>query len=245
MAFDTSPALRNAPDCRVCPVGHCLARCASTAGAWSAMATQHPAQMPGGQPLIHAGEAPRALFTVRAGCIKSFTVDAEGNERVRGFYFPGDMVGLETLGASRAPASAAAVTPSQVCAASALEIQQRSTKDASLANRLLAQTRRELSMALAVGGEFTADQRVAAFLLYLRHRIGSGNTIRLPMTRREMGSYLRLATETVCRVLTRFEQKGWLTSNDKRIELHRVDALHDLAEPVGLVEYFEPVAVAA
>jgi CRP/FNR family transcriptional regulator len=245
MAFDCSPSHRTAPDCRVCPVDSCLARCQSTAGAWSAVAMQHPAQMPGGQPLIGTGETPRALFTVRAGCIKTYTVDADGNERVRGFFFPGDMVGLDTLGAARAPASAAAVTASQVCAAPIHEIEKRSTQDASLSNRLLAQTRRELSMALSLGGEFTADQRVAAFLLYLRHRIGNGNAIRLPMTRREMGSYLRLATETVCRVLTRFEQKGWLTSNDKRIELHRVDALRDLAEPVGLVESYEPVALAA
>jgi CRP/FNR family transcriptional regulator len=51
-----------------------------------------------------------------------------------------------------------------------------------------------------------------------------------------MGSYLRLATETVCRVLTRFEQKGWLVSRDKRLDLTDVDALREIAEPVGLHE---------
>jgi CRP/FNR family transcriptional regulator len=49
-----------------------------------------------------------------------------------------------------------------------------------------------------------------------------------------MGSYLRLATETVCRVITRFEQKGWIASQDKKISLFDLDALREIADPVGL-----------
>ncbi|HKY90037.1 MAG TPA: helix-turn-helix domain-containing protein, partial [Nevskiaceae bacterium] len=77
-------------------------------------------------------------------------------------------------------------------------------------------------------------QRVAAFLLHLNDRIGSNGVVRLPMTRREMGSYLRLATETVCRVITRFEQKGWVASQDKKITLLDLDALREMADPVRL-----------
>jgi CRP/FNR family transcriptional regulator len=106
--------------------------------------------------------------------------------------------------------------------------------DAALASHLLRKTREALRQALALSGEFTADQRVAAFLLHVHARIGHGDVVRLPMTRREMGSYLRLATETVCRVLTRFEGRGWITSSDKRITLRDIAALRELAEPVGL-----------
>jgi CRP/FNR family transcriptional regulator, anaerobic regulatory protein len=235
MAFDLAPAQhRIASNCAACPVQGCPARCPATEASWRSMVSQLPSQMPGRGVISDAGGRLPALFSVRAGCIKTYTVDADGNERVRAFHFPGDLVGLESLGCETASASTAPVTPSQVCAVSADEVVHRLEKDAGLASHLLGKTRQALRQALALSGEFTADQRVAAFLLYVYQRIGHGDVVRLPMTRREMGSYLRLATETVCRVLTRFEDRGWIVSSDKRITLRDRAALGDLAEPVGL-----------
>jgi CRP/FNR family transcriptional regulator len=229
----TDATVRSAPDCRVCPVDSCLARSPDTASTWMSIATQHPALLPHCKPLVAAGDAPKGLFTVRAGCVKSYTLDANGNERVRGFYFPGDLIGLEAMGQAQNPAGFAAVVPSQVCAAAMKDVQTHVTTDVGFSNRLLDQARRELSMALSLAGEYSADQRVAAFLLHLNDRIGIDDVVRLPMTRREMGSYLRLATETVCRVITRFEQKGWLASQDKKITLLNLDALREISNPVG------------
>ena len=59
---------------------------------------------------------------------------------------------------------------------------------------------------------------------------GSGDTLRLPMSRRDIANFLRLATETVCRVLTRFEQKGWIRSdwgtseNNRRARFYAITA---------------------
>lgn len=235
MAFDIAPAAhRTTPDCNRCPVQNCPARCADTADCWRSMVDLLPSQTPGRGLLVEAGTTLPALFSVRAGCVKSYTLDAEGNEHVRAFHFPGDLVGLDAFGSPHAPSSAAPVTPSQVCAVQAAEVTRRMASDASLATHLLHKTREALRQSMALSGEFTAEQRVAAFLLYVHGRIGSGEILRLPMTRREMGSFLRLATETVCRVLTRFERQGWLSLADKRIALLDRQPLQRLAEPVGL-----------
>ncbi len=236
MAFDIAPAQhRVASNCGACPVQGCPARCAETQVSWRSMVSQLPSQMPGRGTMVDAGGRLPALFSVRAGCVKTYSLDADGNEHVRAFHFPGDLVGLDALGSAQAPAATAAVAPSQVCAVSAEEVMQRLQTDASLGMHLLGKTREALRQALALSGEFTADQRVAAFLLYVHARIGHGDVVRLPMTRREMGSYLRLATETVCRVLTRFESRGWLVSAEKRITLKDRQALLELAAPIGLV----------
>lgn len=235
MAFDFAPTQhRVASNCAACPVQSCPARCSETQACWRGMVSQLPSQMPGRGAITEAGGRLPALFSVRAGCVKTFTLDAEGNEHVRAFHFPGDLVGLDALGSERTTAASAPVTPSQVCAVSADEVLRRMQSDASLASHLLFKTRQALQHALALSGEFTADQRVAAFLLYVHSRIGHGDLVRLPMTRREMGSYLRLATETVCRVLTRFENRGWILSSEKRITLRDMEALRELAEPVAL-----------
>lgn len=237
MAFDLAPATtahRVTPDCARCPVQSCPARCADTADTWRDMVGLLPSAMPGRGTMIEAGAPLSSLFTVRAGCVKSYTLDEQGNEHVRAFHFPGDLVGLDALGSARAPSAAQPVTASQVCAVPAAEVTRRLNSDAHLARHLLDKTREALGRAMALTGEFNADQRVAAFLVHVHARIGHGEVLRLPMSRRDIGSYVRLATETVCRVLTRFEQKGWLTCADKRITLHRLDALRELAEPVGL-----------
>ncbi|MGQ0700331.1 MAG: Crp/Fnr family transcriptional regulator [Panacagrimonas sp.] len=234
MPFDLSPQLRATPNCLACPVQNCLARAENIADTWHDMVSLLPPQMPGTATLMIEGEPLQALYVVRAGCIKTYTLDAHGNEHVRAFHFPGDLVGLDSLGSERATASATPVTPSQVCAVPAAQIQRRLADDAGLAGHLLQRTRRELGTALSLSGEYSADQRVAAFLIHVNMRMGGGNILRLPMTQREMGSYLRLATETVCRVLTRFEKNGWLISLNKRITLLDSPALRELAEPVGL-----------
>lgn len=233
MAFDVAPQLAPANlHCRTCPVRDCASRCPELAGSRLTAVTLLPPQMPGAT-LVQAGCPVSSLFTVRAGCVKSYTLDAMGNEHVRAFYFPGDVVGLDSLGESRSSATAAAVTPSQVCAVPLAAMQKQMADDPSIAAHLLHKTRQALRRAMALSGEFAADQRVAAFLLHVHSRIGSGDVVRLPMTRREMGSYLRLATETVCRVLTRFAKNGWVDCADKRITLLDRGALAELAEPIA------------
>lgn len=235
MAFDIAPAQhRISSNCATCPVQGCPARCTDTEAYWRGRVSQLASQMPGRGAITEAGSRLPALFSVRAGCVKSYTVDADGNEHVRAFHFPGDLVGLDDLGRDRASASIAPVTPSQLCAVPVQDVVERLHTDPALASHLLDKTREALRQALSLSGEFTADQRVAAFLVYVHARIGHGDVVRLPMTRREMGSYLRLATETVCRVLTRFENRGWIVSSDKRITLRDRKALAELGEPVGL-----------
>jgi CRP/FNR family transcriptional regulator len=242
MPYDRlSPAAANdavRAACALCPAGpRCL-----TAGLpeaemqrWASALIPHLPLAQAGKSLYAAGADADAVYVVRAGCIKTYTVDEAGNERVRGFFFPGDIIGLDAIGVGRHSANAATVVPSQVCRISKGQLQGLTQQAPALARNLLERVARDLRLALALSGDYSAEQRVAAFLLHVRERLdGESPTLRLPMSRRDIANYLRLATETVCRVLTRFEQKGWITSADKRISLHEPAALWLLAEPVGI-----------
>ena len=96
---------------------------------------------------------------------------------------------------------------------------------------------RELALSMALAGEYTAEQRLAAFLLHLRERIGTAidGSLRLPMAQRDIGNYLRLANETVCRTLKRFEQKGWIITGTRGLKLVDDLALREAAAAVGIV----------
>ncbi|MDP3295081.1 MAG: Crp/Fnr family transcriptional regulator [Nevskia sp.] len=227
-------------DCQLCPVRSCLVHRGDTtqAGAWSEMLAPRQALMPDDGALHRAGDRLRALYSVRGGCVKAFTVDAAGNERIRGFYFPGDLIGLDALAGGVALSTAVAVVPSQVCVAPLADLNALMTETPGIALRVMEQISRELALAMALAGEYTAEQRLAAFLLYLRQRTGTGldGCLRLPMAQRDVGNYLRLANETVCRTLKRFEQKGWLTPVGRGLRLVDEAALRDAAAAVGIVK---------
>lgn len=237
MPYDSAPQAVNT-DCLVCPVQACLARrCGEPqASAWSRMLAPRTAVMPGSGPLCRSGDRLRNMYSVRGGCLKSYTLDAEGNERIRGFYLPGDLVGLDSLAGGVCLSTTVAVVPSQVCVAPLGDLRQLMAAHPELARRMLEQTSHELALALAVGGDYSAEQRLAAFLLQMRARLDGGAAIRLPMPQRDVGNYLRLATETVCRTMKSLQRRGCIELADKAIRIVDEAALRGLAEAVGLVD---------
>ena len=223
--------------CALCPTA---AACAIQGAAradverWNAAVEATISLASTGKTLVEAGMPAAALYTVRAGCLKSFTVDADGTERVRGFYLPGDIIGLDALGGDSFPATVVAVTPAQVCRIPALAVQRLMMESPFLARCLLDRTSAELAQALTLAGDYTAEQRLAAFLLSMRQRLGAeGGELRLPMTRRDIANYLRLATETVCRVLARLESQGQIRSDSKIVRLVDARALRATAFPAA------------
>lgn len=234
MPYDLSPpaSADRKFRCHHCPAAAgCLVAGASVRdlGVWDEAVEGNVPVARAGKALVSAGSRADSVYVVRAGCLKSCTVDQEGQERVRSFFLSGDIIGLDTLGLDRHPADVIAIVPSQLCRipkSRALALIERAPV---LMQRLVERTSRDLAQALDLAGDFSADQRVAAFLLAIRSRLGSGAVLRLPMTRRDIANYLRLATETVCRVLGRFEARGLLVCADKTVHLVQPAGLESLA----------------
>ena len=71
--------------------------------------------------------------------------------------------------------------------------------------------------------------RLAAFLNCLSERLKahgmSGSEFKLNMSRGDIASYLGLATETVSRTLTKFQNEGMLTVSGKHFTLLDIEKL--------------------
>ncbi|MDX1498160.1 MAG: helix-turn-helix domain-containing protein, partial [Salinisphaeraceae bacterium] len=108
--------------------------------------------------------------------------------------------------------------------------------------RLMRHISQDLSTALSLGGDFTADQRLAAFFLHLQERelqrrMVTSDRIDLVMSRRDIASYLRLAPETVSRIIKRFTNAGWIQSKPRALFILDHTAMTQLAEPVGILNH--------
>ena len=67
-----------------------------------------------GHLLYAQGDRVESVFCVQNGCLKSVTIDADGEQQVHAFHLPGDLVGFDGIGASRQPEEAVAVKDSEV-----------------------------------------------------------------------------------------------------------------------------------
>jgi CRP/FNR family transcriptional regulator, anaerobic regulatory protein len=78
-------------------------------------------------------------------------------------------------------------------------------------------------------GSMHAEERVAAFLLNLMHRLQvrgfSASSVLLRMSRAEIGDFLGLKLETVSRTLSKFQAEGLLVVRQRQVRI---------ADPAGL-----------
>lgn len=149
------------------------------------------------------------FYEVVSGAVCTYRMLKEGRRQIGGFYFSGDIFGLEA--AEKHVLAAEAITNAKVRIANKKAFNVLATRDAKVADRLLSLTSRELArkqdQVLLLSR--SAEERVIYFLIEMRRRISaSDNLIALPMTRQHIADYLGLSIETVSRILWDLERRG-------------------------------------
>lgn len=169
-----------------------------------------------------------ALYVVVSGSLKSYNVDLDGNERVRGFHYPGGLIGFDGIEGGQHRCHVTAMEDTGVCVLPFERLLALSLHTPSLQVDLFRRLSRDLVHAETLAGDYPADVRLAAFLLEIA---GDHDQVRLPMARRDIANYLRLATETVSRLITRFRESGLIQCRGRSITLIDIDTLRQIAEP--------------
>ena len=189
-----------------------------------------------GDHVFRKGDAFSAIAAVRAGTVKTYLVDRDGHERVLGFHLPGEVIGLDAIDDERYPCSAVALDTVALCRFSFPKMAELAARLPGLQQQLFRLLSRDIGAATRLAGDWSADQRMAAFLLGLSQRLAlrgfSPRRFQLTMARTDIGNYLRLAPETVSRVLKRFQDEGLVVVDRREVELSDVARLEALAEPV-------------
>jgi CRP/FNR family transcriptional regulator len=85
----------------------------------------------------------------------------------------------------------------------------------------------------------TAEQRLATLLQnisqHLHQRRLRGDNFRLSMSRHDIGNYLGLAVETVCRIMTRFQKLELIQNEGRNVALLDARALDEMANSATAV----------
>lgn len=193
---------------------------------------EHVGPLPAGTHLFREGEPFEAIAAVRDGTVKTYVVDREGREQVLGFHFPGEIIGLSAIENERYPCNAVALDSVTLCRFSFSRIAVLATRLPGLQKQLFRLMSRDIGNAMLLAGDHSADERLAAFLILLSRRLTavghSGMQLRLMMPRTDIANYLRLAPETISRVLRRLQDEGMIRVQGRELDLidrERVDSL--------------------
>lgn len=176
-----------------------------------------------GAHVFRRGERFGAIFAVRGGVVKTSVTDDDGREQVLGFHLPGEMIGLNAIHPDKYPCDAIALDTVYVCRFSFAALTTLAARIPDVQQTLFRLLSADIGKATALAGDHTADERMAAFLLDLADRFAargfSRTRYRLVMPRADIANHLRLAAETVSRVLRRFCERGLIRVDARELEL--------------------------
>lgn len=185
-----------------------------------------------GDLLFREGDPFTAIAAVRAGTVKTYVLGDNGDEHVLGFFLPGEVIGLNAIHPARYPCNAVALDTASLCRFSFPQMALLATRMPGLQQQLFRLLSQDIGKANLLAGDYSADERVAAFLVTMARRLAarglSGSRFHLSMTRSDIGNYMRLAPETVSRVLRRFQDDGLLAVERRELAVldrARLDAL--------------------
>lgn len=182
----------------------------------------------------------RSLYVVKTGSIKTFAPSPEGGEQVLGFHLPGEIIGLDAIDKDTHACSAKVLETSAICEIPFSRLEELTSSISTLQHQMYRLLSKEIGqdtdMVLLLGKK-NAEERLAAFLLSLSHRLHrrglSATDFYLSMSRHEIGNYLGLAVETVSRLFTRFQDDGLMRVDRKHIQLLDLSALEALVGGIG------------
>ncbi len=176
--------------------------------------------------LFEAGDDLKALYAVRSGSFKSYSLNEDGEEQITAFHLPGEIIGFDGLASEKHQSVAQAMETSMVCEIPYSTLDHLSDDLPALRRQIMrlmsAEIQEDQQMFLLLN-QRTAEERLAYFLNSLSARFSSrgfsAKDFRLTMTRGEIGNYLGLTVETVSRLFSKFNKNGIIEVDGKLVRI--------------------------
>lgn len=179
-----------------------------------------------GQLLFRAGDPFDFIYAIRSGSVKTYVCTQDGRAQITGFHIAGDLLGLSALASGRYSCEARALETTSVCRVEAGRLDELAQTIPSIQYQMLkimsGHIRQDEELMLLLGKR-SAEERLAEYLVGLSRRFAARNysatRFHLSMSRGDIGNYLGIAEETVCRILARFQNAGLIVTNRRDVRL--------------------------
>ncbi len=183
-----------------------------------------------GEVLYRAGELADSLYILSSGKVKIYRLSESGKEQIVRILTAGDFTGeLALFKVSAHEAYAEALEDTEVCMIVRSELQDFLIKYPSISIAILAEFSHRLETSekqtTRVSIE-TVETRLAFYLAECIDGEQQSSVIELPMSRKDLASYLGTTAETLSRNLTKLEENGYIRQlPGRKIEILDLEGL--------------------
>lgn len=178
------------------------------------------------------GDNSAHLFIVHRGRVKIYRLSESGKEQLIRILEPGDFMGETALFTdSVTDHYAMAMEKTELCIMKRSDLQSFLMKYPAISLKILEEFGRRLERTEKLISSLTSEdveQRIAEYLVELTKE-SHNHMVTLPMSKKDLASYLGTTPETVSRKLTEFQERGWIEQTGQRkIKLINRIALNQL-----------------
>ncbi|HSW71019.1 MAG TPA: Crp/Fnr family transcriptional regulator [Gammaproteobacteria bacterium] len=177
------------------------------------------------------------FYAVKQGALKAYQIEANGKEVIRSFYFRGEILGYEAIAKGYYPFTVCALTDTLLYEIPYEHFLKLIHEQPALQHHCLYLISKQLNHGSYLSAS-TAEQRLAAFLIELAsrlHPLERALAFSLPLSQQDMGSYLRLAAETISRLFSKLQKNKILTFAQKKVCILESEKLQALAEGLSIL----------
>lgn len=182
-----------------------------------------------GEFLYHPGDESDALYIVNRGKIKIYRLSESGKEQIIRILHTGDFTGeLALFQQSVHEAYAEAITDAEICRIRRDDLQNFLLKYPTISLKILKEFANRLEGSEKQTTRFATEKVETRIALFLAEYVDEEeeNIVTLPMSKKDLASYLGTTPETLSRKLTEFEEQGLIKQEGQRkIKINDLDAL--------------------
>jgi CRP-like cAMP-binding protein len=174
------------------------------------------------------GDPATTWFEVVSGTVRTCFLYGDGHRQLTGFFYPGDIFGIDIGEYSSSAEAVTAVTLRRCWSATG--------EGENLTGHLpvhgaLQSALTNAQACIFLLGRRTAAERLAKFLLTTSQRFSASKAFALPMSRSDIADHLGLTIHTVSRTLSEFVRRNLISLNGPQtVAIVDRDALIDLAD---------------
>ncbi len=159
-------------------------------------------------------------YRIVSGATRKYRIRSDGRRQIADIHLPGDFFGFSSSDTHTFSVQAIVEGTIVACYPRAT-IEALADSDPTIAKLIRVGTFaaiERLEQQILVVSTMSAPERVRAFLVHFRDRIGrsSESDLALPITRYDIADLLGLSTETVCRAFTDLRERGTISLEGPR-----------------------------
>lgn len=176
-----------------------------------------------------AGDQSDTLYIVRRGQMKLFRISESGKEQVLAFINPGEFTGeLALFREGYYERFAQATMDTQICSIARKDLEEILLKYPTISLKLLTEFSNRIESSEKQQTRYATEKVDTRIALFIAESLEDENTkiFELPMSKKDLASYLGTSPETISRKLSEFEDLGYIEKiSNKKIKILDLDGL--------------------